>query len=68
MPRTPGELPKGPRITDRISLGVVIKTFPAETIDRILEETDRRSQRQRNLPARVMVYYAIALAFHAEAR
>ena len=58
---------KAPRITDHISLGVVTKTFPAETIDRILEETDRRSQRQRNLPARVMVYYVIALAFHAEA-
>jgi hypothetical protein len=67
MPRTPGELPKGPRITDHISLGVVTKTFPAETIDRILEETARQSQRQRNLPARVMVYYAIALAFYAEA-
>ena len=67
MPRTPGELPKGPRITDHISLGVVTKTFPAETIDRILAETGRQSQRQRNLPARVMVYYAIALAFYAEA-
>lgn len=67
MPRTPGELPKGPRITDHISLGVVTKTFPAETIDRILEETDRQSRRQRNLPARVMVYYVIALAFYAEA-
>ena len=67
MPRTPGEPPKGPRITDHISLGVVTKTFPAETIDRILEETDRRSQRRRNLPARLMVYYVIALASHAEA-
>ncbi|MFZ0257576.1 MAG: IS4 family transposase [Gammaproteobacteria bacterium] len=67
MPRTPGELPKGPRITDHISLGVVTKTFPAKTIDRILEETGRQSQRQRSLPARVMVYYAIALAFYAEA-
>lgn len=67
MPRTPGELPKGPRITDHISLGVVTKTFPAETIDRILEETGRQSQRHRNLPARLMVYYVIALAFYAEA-
>ena len=67
MPRTPEELPKGPRITDHISLGVVTKTFPGEIIDRILEETGRQSQRQRNLPARVMVYYVIALAFYAEA-
>ena len=67
MPRAPEELPKGPRTTDHISLGVVTKTFPAETIDRILEETDRQSRRWRNLPARVMVYYVIALAFYAEA-
>jgi hypothetical protein len=67
MPRTPAELPKGPRTTDHISLGVVTKTFPEQTIDRILEETGRQSQRQRDLPARVMVYYAIALAFYAEA-
>lgn len=67
MPRTLGELPKGPRITDHISLGVVTKTFPAQTIDRILVETGRQSRRQRNLPARLMVYYTIALAFYAEA-
>ena len=67
MPRTPEELPKGPRTTDHISLGVVTKTFPGETIDRILQETGRQSQRQRNLPARVMVYYVIALAFYAQA-
>lgn len=67
MPRTPEELPKGPRATDHISLGVVTKTFPGETIDRILQETGRQSQRQRNLPARVMVYYVIALAFYADA-
>lgn len=67
MPRTAGELPKGPRITDHISLGVVTKTFPARTIDRILVETGRQSRRQRNLPARLMVYYTIALAFYAEA-
>ena len=63
MPRTPGEQPKSPRITDHISLGVVTKTFPSETIDRILEETGRHSQRLCRLPARVMVYCAIALAF-----
>lgn len=67
MPRSPEELPKGPRATDHISLGVVTKMFPAETIDRVLRETGRESVRHRNLPARVMVYYVIALAFYAEA-
>ena len=67
MPRTPEKLPGGPRITDHISLGVVTKTFPPEVIDRVLAETGRQSQRQRQLPARVMMYYAIAMAFYAEA-
>ncbi len=67
MTRTPATLPTGPRVRDHVSLGVVTKTFPAAVIDRILEETGRQSRRRRNLPARVMVYYAIALAFYAEA-
>ena len=66
MSRMLAELPSGPRLTDHISLGVVTKVFPAEVIDAVLEETGRQSQRQRQLPARVMVYYAIALAFYME--
>jgi hypothetical protein len=67
MSRTLAELPSGPRLTDHISLGVVTKAFPSGAIDAVLEETGRQSQRQRRLPARVMVYYAIALGFYAEA-
>jgi hypothetical protein len=32
MARTLAELPKGSRITDYISLGVVAKTFPVATV------------------------------------
>ncbi len=66
MSRILAELPSGPRLTDHISLGVVTKLFPAAVIDAVLEESGRQSQRQRQLPARVMVYYAIALAFYME--
>lgn len=66
MSRTLAELPSGTRLTDHISLGVVTKFIPKEVIDAVLEETGRQSQRQRRLPARVMVYYAIALAFYME--
>ena len=67
MSRTLAELPSGPRLTDHISLGVVAKVVPRQAVDAVLEETGRQSRRQRQLPARVMVYYAIALAFYMEA-
>jgi hypothetical protein len=62
MARTIAELPKGSRITDYISLGVVAKTFPVATVKSVLEATGRSSRRQRELPAHVVVYYVIALA------
>ncbi len=55
MARTSAALPSGCRITDRISLGVLSKTVPAPLIDAVLAETGRQSQRQRQLPARVVV-------------
>jgi len=62
MARTVSELPKGPRITDFISVGVISKTFPLEKINGVLESTGKVSQRQRDLPAHVVVYYVLALA------
>jgi hypothetical protein len=62
MTRTAAELPAGPRITDYISLGVVAASFPRATIDEVLRETGKTSQRQRDLPGHVVVYYVIALA------
>ncbi|MCK9377407.1 MAG: IS4 family transposase [Syntrophobacterales bacterium] len=66
MARTLAELPKGSRITDYISLGVVTKTFPEATVKTVLEATGRSSQRQRELPAHVVVYYVIALALYMQ--
>jgi len=62
MARTLEELPKGSRITDYISLGVVSKTFPLSTINTILSRTGKASERQRELPSHVVIYYVIALA------
>ena len=61
MPKKAAELPKGTRLTDFISLGVLAKTFPRNLVDDILKETKKTSKRQRDLPAHVMVYYVIAL-------
>lgn len=66
MARTIAGLPQGTRLTDYISLGVLTRTFPLTTIRRILEETGRASQRERELPAHVMVYYVIALALYMQ--
>src|SRR3954447_7131051 len=64
MAGVPAGLPAGIRLGDHISLGVVARTFPIEEVRRVLAETDKASERQRDLPAHVMVYYAIALALH----
>ena len=64
MSRTVAALPAGSRITDYISLGVVAKFFPIEKIREILEQTERASIRERDLPAHVVVYYVIALALY----
>lgn len=66
MARTIAELPKGSRITDYISLGVIGKAFPMDKVNEILRSTGKSSQRQRDLPAHVMVYYVIALALYAQ--
>ena len=51
MARTLAELPKGSRITDYISLGVVARTFPVATVKSVLDTTGRNSRRRRELPA-----------------
>jgi len=62
MARTIAELPKGSRITDYISLGVISRTFPLEKVNAILQRTGKISQRQRDLPTHVVVYYVLALS------
>jgi hypothetical protein len=62
MGRTSAELPKGTRITDYISLGVLTKALPLSQVKAVLAAQGRASQRQRELPAHVVVYYVICLA------
>jgi Insertion element 4 transposase N-terminal/Transposase DDE domain len=62
MARTIAELPKGTRITDFISLGVLTTTFPLPQVKAVLAAQKKTSRRERELPAHVVVYYVIALA------
>jgi transposase IS4-like protein/DDE family transposase len=64
MAGTPAGLPAGIRVSDRISLGVIAKAFPPGRVRQILAETGKESERERDLPAHIMVYYAIALALY----
>ena len=57
-------LPAGIRLSDHISLGVIARTFPIEAVRRVLAETDKASERERDLPAHVIIYYAIALSLY----
>jgi Insertion element 4 transposase N-terminal/Transposase DDE domain len=57
-------LPAGIRLSDHISLGVIARAVPPARVREVLAETGRASERERDLPAPVMVYYAIALALY----
>src|SRR3982751_878762 len=64
MARSPAGLPAGVRLSAHVSLGGIAKTFPLDRVRQVLAETGRASERERDLPAHVMVYYAIALALY----
>jgi hypothetical protein len=66
MARTVAELPKGARITDYISLGVLTKTFPLERVMAVVAAAGKTSRRQRDLPAHVVLYYVIALTLYMQ--
>jgi len=64
MAGVPAGLPAGVRLSDQISLGVIARAIPPARVQQVLAETGRASERERDLPAPVMVYYAIALALY----
>jgi hypothetical protein len=64
MAGSPAGLPAGVRLSDRISLGVIARAIPPARVHQVLAETGKASERERDLPAPVMVYYAIALALY----
>src|SRR5258705_5213047 len=48
-------------LPDRISIGVLTRAFPPELVDEAVGATGTREQRRRLLPARLMVYFVLAL-------
>jgi len=48
-------------LPDRISVGVLTRVFTPELVDAAVDEAGAREQRRRLLPARLVVYFTLAL-------
>lgn len=53
--------PTDERLSDRIAIGVLTRVFPPAVVDAAVVEADRSEVRTRLLPARVVVYYVLAM-------
>ncbi|WP_424185947.1 transposase domain-containing protein [Actinokineospora sp. G85] len=49
------------RLSDRVAIGMLIEAFPPAEVDAAIDAAGVREQRSRSLPARTMVYFALAL-------
>ena len=49
----------GERLPDRVSIGVLARTFPARLLDEVIDATDAREVRYRRLPARLMMLFTL---------
>ena len=68
MPRAGWVKPRDDqRLTDHVALGVLTYTFPPELVDAVIKQAGRESQRNRLLPARLVVYYVLAMALFSSA-
>jgi Insertion element 4 transposase N-terminal/Transposase DDE domain len=53
--------PTDERLSDRIAIGVLTRVVPPELVDEVVAETDSGEVRRRLLPARVVVYFVLAM-------
>lgn len=49
------------RLTDRVGIGVLSRVVSRDLVDEVLNNTGKNEERTRLLPARVVVYYVLAL-------
>jgi Insertion element 4 transposase N-terminal len=55
-----------PRLSDRVAIGALTQTYPPGLVDQVLIQTGRRERRHRLLPARMVVYYLLAMCLFAD--
>jgi hypothetical protein len=48
-------------LADRVAVGVLTRVFPPQLVDRVVDQSGVREQRRRALPARLVVYYLLAM-------
>jgi hypothetical protein len=51
----------GERLSDRVAIGVLTQAFSPSLVDDVLARTGRMQQRSRLLPARLVVYFVLAM-------
>lgn len=67
MPRSGWRKPESDRrLSDLVSVGLLMKVFPPEVVDAVIAECGRTELRRRSLPARSMAYFAMGMALHSE--
>lgn len=49
------------RLPDRVTIGVLTTVFPPALVDEVIETAQARELRKRSLPARLVVYFTLAL-------
>ena len=62
MARTKATFTGGKRLSDYLSVSVIAQVYPRIKVRAALRSQGRDSQRRRDLPAEVMVYYVIVMA------
>lgn len=68
MPRVGWSKPEtDQRLSDHLAIAMLTTIYPPWLVDQAIEATGRHEQRQRMLPARVVLYHLLAMALYEEA-
>lgn len=54
------------RLTDRVSIGVLVSLVPVSLLDEVIRVSGCADRRRRALPARLVIYYVLALCLLAD--
>ncbi|MFC9976678.1 transposase [Spirillospora sp. NPDC127200] len=54
------------RLPDRVAMGVLLSLFPVSLLDEVILASGRADRRRRSLPARLVLYYVLALCLFAD--
>jgi len=49
------------RLPDRVAIGVLTRTFPPDLVDAVIDQAQARELRKRSLPARLTLYFTLAM-------